>query len=43
VGTKSEVQASAQEPYYWYYGTLAMFQMGARAGEVERGLETHVD
>jgi hypothetical protein len=24
---KSEV-SSPQEPYYWYYGTLAMFQMG---------------
>ncbi len=27
---KNNVRASAQNPYYWYYGTLAMFQMGGK-------------
>jgi len=27
---RSRVRDDPQEPYYWYYGTLAMFQMGGR-------------
>jgi hypothetical protein len=26
-------RASSQDPYYWYYGTLAMFQMGGKHWE----------